>query len=157
MTRLARNPQAIAEGADGAPGVSLLAWERPAAGEVTRYAHAADEVYSGTSFVKFFSQVLFQSGEIRFSFSHTAGNGGSTAEILVNSVVVASWATSAGATVQRSVDLPVSRGALIEARHKCNAAVVNYKSTIAGFSLKTSGAILIPTSFATSPSEWSLS
>ena len=112
FTRLARNPEAIAEGADGAPPVQMAAFGDIVAGDTEFQWRPTPFSQAGSSYATAVIYTALQAGTVRVKFSTNASGGGNVAwQILVDGVVAFSNSTGGG---NFSHDLTVDHGSKIE-------------------------------------------
>lgn len=121
MTALRDNPIAIAEGASGAPRINLSAVSQVvtagafyAIGDRSTYTHAASSYENAAVIYDF-----FQAGTVRVYLEHRSTQlfVTSTARVVIDGVVVASWGNNTTSFIARAVDVSVSVGSSIVIQH----------------------------------------
>ncbi|MEM9522758.1 MAG: hypothetical protein AAF982_01985 [Pseudomonadota bacterium] len=144
FTRLARNPEAIAEGSAGAPRIQVEALEELTAGDVVRYAYSGPTVASnGTLWRTFVGFYFVQQGTIRLKIEFRSSNSTNRdTRILVDGVEV--WTHEALGTDWEivSADIPISRGASIELQYKGDSGVGFHETRL--LEICTGGEIIFP-------------
>ncbi|MEL7513676.1 MAG: hypothetical protein AAGK03_03615 [Pseudomonadota bacterium] len=143
FARLARNPEAIAEGQPGAPRVLMEAiGEDLVAGNVVRYSDT--KVHStGESWARPLDTATIQPGTLRLTFQHR-GNpyGDSKAEVWSGGVRRAAYTATSTSWVSRTIDLTLSVGSQFTILHRSTR--FDTVSEVRNIQLKTAGQWLVP-------------
>jgi hypothetical protein len=143
------NPIAIAQGAAGAPKISLLALETITPGAVVRSRYDEQVQTDSGSFVTIASFGFIQTGTLRFTWEHRGLFGNfneSTTEIArrrngVQTTIV-SFTTSSTSFVSRSVDVSVILGDTLIFSHRTFEGAFggsSFISILRNFRLQTNG------------------
>jgi len=143
MTRLARNPEAIAEGDPDAPPISVGALGRPTAGEVRRFFNAATIETDSTVFVPVYTFIPGGAGSFRIKLENM-GSSTDTApvEVRVDGVTVFSWGNLSGQWTPHSGDVSFNAGELIEVVYR--GITAGYSAQIRNLEFLTDGEELFP-------------
>ncbi len=148
-TKLARR-QDIKALVDAASGFDPTALPNFAVGDTVRYSDASppSNILTNSSPLNVFSASFLQAGTLRIDLEHRvepgSGSDTSTFRVVVNGVVVQSWAAaSASGWVTRTLDLTLVKGDTLEMDHYTTFA--NRASNVRNLTLSTSsGTYLFP-------------
>jgi hypothetical protein len=126
MLALRDNPQAVAEGAAGAPRIVYGALRDIQVGDAVFCRLTVEDAVTGnTSFENkserssaTMAATILNSGTVRVKFSHR-GDGGSSslARVFLNNSIIQGWTTGDGVTADRQVDVSVELGDKIILQH----------------------------------------
>lgn len=143
-TALARNPQAIAEGASGAPFIHMKAFQKLTAGDELRYVDSNSGyrvINENLSTV--WSWRPWQEGTVRITFTLSRSSTSAVANIQSNGVTV--WDGSTRSTQTFSVDLDVTPGHLIRIRLRVGSDGPSKWARLSAVKLSTNGELILPT------------
>jgi hypothetical protein len=143
------NPIAIAQGAAGAPKISLLALETITPGAVVRSRYDEQVQTDTASFAIIASLGFIQTGTLRFTWEHRGLFGSfneSTTQIARHrngvEATIVSFTTSSKSFVSRSVDVSVIPGDTLIFAHNASASATpggSFISIVRNFRLQTNG------------------
>jgi len=140
------NPIAIAEGAVGAPRISLLALEAITPGLVVRSRYDEQVQTDSTSFVSIAAFGFIQTGTLRFTWEHRGlfGNQSESTTTLVRvrngvQTTIVTFTTSSTTFVPRSVDVSIVPGDTLLFGHNTFLSGSSWRSVVRNFRLQTNG------------------
>ncbi|TCP43928.1 hypothetical protein [Rhodovulum marinum] len=154
FTRLARNPEAIAIGAPGAPRLMPGAFPEITAGDEVRFLSVGVMTSPSQIYSDGFRWTSLQAGSVRLRFVIGSNSGLAYARVYVDDVTVGTFSGS-GAGVAHSVDLPISANSEIRVAFRLDNQGADRFASLSNVQLSTGGEWVFPVPPAVGAGKWS--
>jgi len=145
------NPEAMFEGAAGAPRLQLAALENPTAGAVTRSKNNGPAISLTTTYVDAHSFGFGQTGTVRVTAEHRVdGGAGGESRLVISrwrnsvSTDLVTYATSSSTYVARSLDVSIIPGDTVIIYHALFGGTGSPVSQVINAAFSTNGEALWP-------------